>query len=773
MNFGSVIFEHNIDNRKTIRSIESLSKKLYNAKAALTFNKQCELNNLLPAFTNIHLNDEAVQQRHFTLEFRRNLVKNEIEAKTKRVQELEEELARQQHLYRNLNISEDLRRQTDEALSGTLDLHAHTQESHVQKKLCNLYGGWVPLPKLKDGYVNLSDVALSEDQKELLNLGTKYALTPKYSNRNKKAELEILYQDICKLKTQNKILVNPDLQDQLKAESTKSRSGRSGPSLEPRLQRAAKELRNNDNLVIRRADKSQVFVILNKKDYDQKVSAILGDQTKFTKITRNPVEQLKRSANDLIDVANKASKDHKIDKIIGDYQPGYFYGNVKTHKQDNPLRPIISQIPLPIYQLAKTLNRILRPYVPLTYSLKSSSEFIDLLKNRTRRGSLASLDVSSLFTNVPVERTIAILAKYVYHHATFAAPDIPENVMCAMLRLCTTKAPFRCPNGNLYYQTDGIAMGSPLGVLFAEAFMASVEETVLNGNIKKPTIYCRYVDDILVEVCEPADLEQLKLRLEEVSGLSFTIEHSVADTISFLDVSIDAADGHFSTTVFRKPTDEGRCLHGKSQCPQRYKDSVVKAYIHRALKHCSTWLLFHQEVERIKQVLVDNEYDLATIDQQIRTATDKYHAPTKTTEDGNTISLFYKSQMTSEYKTEEAALKKIISRNCKPVEALDKIKLNIYYQSPTVSSFILKNNPNKDTTPLKQCNVVYRYKCQTGDCAILPNSGYIGCTTTSLSRRLTMHLQNGGPQVHSQTKHDIALTRREIVANTTIPHWVF
>ena len=98
MSFGSVIFEHNIDNRKTIRSIESLSKKLSNAKAALTFNKQCELNNLLPAFTNIHLNDEVVQQRHFTLEFRRNLVKNEIEAKTKRVQELEEELAREQHL---------------------------------------------------------------------------------------------------------------------------------------------------------------------------------------------------------------------------------------------------------------------------------------------------------------------------------------------------------------------------------------------------------------------------------------------------------------------------------------------------------------------------------------------------------------------------------------------------------------------------------------------------------------------------------------------------
>ena len=87
-------------------------------------------------------------------------------------------------------------------------------------------------------------------------------LTHKFSSRTKKAELEILYQDINKLKSQNKIHVNPDIQDRLKAESTKNRSGRNNPGLEPRLQSAAKERRNDDNVVIRRADKLQVFVIL-------------------------------------------------------------------------------------------------------------------------------------------------------------------------------------------------------------------------------------------------------------------------------------------------------------------------------------------------------------------------------------------------------------------------------------------------------------------------------------------------------------------------------
>ena len=120
------------------------------------------------------------------------------------------------------------------------------------------------------------------------------------------------------------------------------------------------------------------------------------------------------------------------------------------------------------------------------------------------------------------------------------------------------------------------------------------------------------------------------------------------------------------------------------------------------------------------------------------------------------------------YKAEETALKKIINRNCKPVETTSRVKLNIFYRSPTVTSLIMQNNVNKDKTPLKQTNVVYRYKCQAGDCALLPNSGYIGCTTTTLSRRLSMHLQNGGPQVHSQNVHNTKLTRQDIVSNTTI-----
>lgn len=82
---------------------------------------------------------------------------------------------------------------------------------------------------------------------------------------------------------------------------------------------------------------------------------------------------------------------------------GYCYGNVKTHKPGNKLRPVISRIPTLTYSIAKKLYNILTPNVSATYSLNSSPDFLDILKSNNARGTIASLDVESLFTNVPVK----------------------------------------------------------------------------------------------------------------------------------------------------------------------------------------------------------------------------------------------------------------------------------------------------------------------------------------------------------------------------------
>ena len=80
----------------------------------------------------------------------------------------------------------------------------------------------------------------------------------------------------------------------------------------------------------------------------------------------------------------------------------------------------------------------------------------------------------------------------------------------------------------------------------------------------------------------------------------------------------------------------------------------------------------------------------------------------------------------------------------------------------------MKNNHNSLPSKFQECNVIYEYKCKLDGCEHLQNSSYIGHTVTTLSRRLTMHLANGGPKNHCKDPHKIQLTRTMLEEGTTI-----
>ena len=54
------------------------------------------------------------------------------------------------------------------------------------------------------------------------------------------------------------------------------------------LKTAAKELRNHPNITIKKANKTNIFGVLNKTDYHSKLQNILDDHTKFKKLIRIP-----------------------------------------------------------------------------------------------------------------------------------------------------------------------------------------------------------------------------------------------------------------------------------------------------------------------------------------------------------------------------------------------------------------------------------------------------------------------------------------------------
>ena len=249
--------------------------------------------------------------------------------------------------------------------------------------------------------------------------------------------------------------------------------------------------------------------------------------------------------------------------------------------------------------------------------------------------------------------------------------------------------------------------------------------------------------------------------------LKFTYEIGLNNKLPFLDVLIDGQSDNYETSVYRKNTDAGRCLNADSECPQRYKLSVIKSYIRRAHKNCSNWMIFHQEVEKFKQILVNNGYKNIWIDTELRNFLDKINNNVDNT-NKEIIKVFYKNQMNTAYKTDEKVLKDIIKRNVRCIKDNDELQLVIYYKNPKVNNLLMKNNPNKDRSPLKSTNVIYEYSCPKEDCTLLNTMKYIGMTTNDLSRRLTMHLREGAPKSHMTNHHGTTLTRDHLVNNTRI-----
>ena len=415
---------------------------------------------MLPNYSHFRLHDRAADAMDDTTNFRWRLVERQIEEKKRSIGILNESIRRITTSIDNHPTDDTVKNQIMTALNDDLRETDRTTKVRILKKLNNLYNGEIFLKKDSDNFTNLSDHTLSEDEKEFLNLGLNYHLQNKYDKLTKETEMEVLYQKLLNLRDKGVIEIDPRLPDQLTSEATKHRTTKYHSSLPKRLQQAAKNLRTNNDIIVRKADKSQSYVIMNKYDYVNRINQILADTSKFKRINRNPTNSLKEKANKLISTLNAAQQDIHLPTIIGDYSPGYIYGTIKTHKENNPIHPIISQVPTPTYQLSKSINKIITPYVPNQYCLTSSSDFIDLLHSSNAEGTIASLDVEALFTNVPIQDTVDIIIKYTYNHPTIRPPKMPQQILKDLLILCTTEAPFVCPEGKMHKQTNGVSMGS-------------------------------------------------------------------------------------------------------------------------------------------------------------------------------------------------------------------------------------------------------------------------------------------------------------------------
>ena len=138
--------------------------------------------------------------------------------------------------------------------------------------------------------------------------------------------------------------------------------------------------------------------------------------------------------------SNKIIDDVALHKILlsGSY-PGILYGLPKVLKVDCPFRPIVSSINIYNYSLPPSfLTYILLPISTDQYTIKDSFSFADWAKQyRHNNGLMCSLNITSLFTNVPLEETIQICLDKLYTLPD--PPNLPRAVLKKLLVFSTKK----------------------------------------------------------------------------------------------------------------------------------------------------------------------------------------------------------------------------------------------------------------------------------------------------------------------------------------------
>ena len=229
---------------------------------------------------------------------------------------------------------------------------------------------------------------------------------------------------------------------------------------------------------------------------------------------------------------------------------------------------------------------------------------------------LVSFDVTSLFTNVPLEQTIKIILKRIYEIKEITT-DIKKDDMKKLLYLCTKEVHFSF-NGKIYIQNDGVVMGSPLGPVLANIFMVELEKTVIPT--LKNYLYCwkRYVDDTFTII----DRNQVHTVKDNINNfhpeIKFTHEEEQNGKISFLDVQITNRLGILQSEVYRKPTSSDIFLQWNSFTPLQWKTSTLKTLVLRAYTVSSDNILLQKELDYLRQIFHQkNGYPIQFIDKVI------------------------------------------------------------------------------------------------------------------------------------------------------------
>ena len=734
--------ENNNNIYRSARRLQKLHLKHVKVELDLKFLRNCSTREVLPKFT-LWKNFRRLKHKSRMTEQRRVLRRALSERNEKR-----------KSLIREIqNRERVLRSMTSTVMFAVIIRAIKVDEESLVKTTSRVHdkklNGLLLAKSKKDELVsnpnniifNLSSHKLTDEETNILKLGLKYGLAFRPKEPQMIATIESLWEQI----ERHNLIKNISLQNRVKTAlraftysvlDTDSARFHN----DSKIVKIIKNLLNVNSLVILKPDKGWGCVILNKTDYYNSLDGIFYDTTKFQQVDADTsITQLNSLQAFLNKLASNGRKEITTDEK--DFmrpkfaQPARAHGLPKVHKVFDslpPFRPIVDTTNTVYSFVGKFLSSLLQPLTINSFTLRDSFDAANRIKSinndliNVEGYKFISFDVTSLFTNVPLDFTVDIILKRVFTDKLISTTLSKSTLKKLILDSCR-KTIFSY-NGNYFKQIDGVSMGSSLGPVLSNIIMTELELKVVqplidNGIIK---FYCRYVDDTLVLI-KPENIQYVHDLLNSFnSNIQFTVDIFDNDNVHFLDLLIL---DNLEIDIFRKSTFTGQYLDYNSFIPWHYKVSWIRALVHRAKSICSTNSIFIEQTSYIfNKLMAWNNFPLQIRKSLKRRFLSDEPPKSRTLDPKETLWL----NLPYLGKEGEFLIDKLKKKLKK---CLSDFNLKVIYKTNSISMFCSTKDKMSN---LKKANVIYKFCCP--GCS----KCYIGKTERNLESRLLEHGRGKG-----------------------------
>ncbi|XP_047141171.1 uncharacterized protein LOC124816160 [Hydra vulgaris] len=308
-----------------------------------------------------------------------------------------------------------------------------------------------------------------------------------------------------------------------------------------------------------------------------------------------------------------------------------FYSLPKIHKENTPLRPIVSGCGSPTDNLSEYVVKYLLPIAEsLPSYFKDSTELLKTLCETPlprREYILVTADVVSLYTNIPHDDGIRAVSNFLNNNWKLLKlpnnlpPIIPTNHFCDLLKLILENSSFMFGSRS-FHQKFGTSMGTRMAPPYANIFMGELDQKIIEKYKNHISLYKRFIDNVLL-IFEGtlSELDELKTYMNSLhKNIKFTFDTSTK-SVSFMDLTLTKNENNtISSTIYKKPTDTLSLLNFHSNHPRHQKIGIVYSQARRLNRLVSKEVDLRTELEKLAKTLVIKNYPIEVINQEINKA---------------------------------------------------------------------------------------------------------------------------------------------------------